>query len=90
MTTALQFLNKVAEVATAVGAHAGVGAMELAGQIMSGLQAQPEQIDRFMVEGAELFIDGTLNIENGSLTYQSISGTIQSPADMRKRLGVQQ
>lgn len=90
MTTALDFLNKVATVAHQVGFHAGVGGMELAGQIISCLHAQPEQIDRFMAEGAELFLDGTFEVAKGSLTYQSIGNGLQSPTETRRRLGTQQ
>lgn len=88
--TALAFIEKAAEVSAAVGWQAGVGAMELAGQIVSGLRANPELLPRFMIEGAELFIDGSLAVENGCLTYMSISAGVQSPADLRKRGGREQ
>ena len=85
--TALAFIEKAAEVSSAVGWQAGIGAMELAGQIVSGLRANPELLPRFMAEGAELFLDGSLAVENGCLTYMSICAGVQSPADLRKRKG---
>lgn len=85
--SAHDFINRVAEVATAVGWQAGVGAMELAGQIISCLHANPEHLERFMKEGSGLFIDRTFTFENGSLTYMAISGQVLSPADLRATKG---
>lgn len=81
--SAIDFIKKAAEVSTAVGWQAGVGAMELAGQIVLVLYANPENLPRFMAEGTELFIDGTLHPKNGSLTYMSIGNGVQSPAILR-------
>lgn len=85
-----ELVEKIAQVANAVGWQAGEPAMELAGQIVSVLAANPEHIDRFMSEGAELFLDGTLNAENGCLTYRSMSGDILSPSVLRAQKGMQQ
>lgn len=90
MNAAREFLDRVAEVATAVGWQAGVGASETAGQIISCLYANPEHLERFMAEGSELFIDGTFNPENGSLSYLAINGEITSPAKLRQIRGTQQ
>lgn len=90
MATAREFLVRVAEVATAVGWQAGVGASETAGHIISCLYASPEHLDRFMAEGSELFIDGTFAPENGSLTYLAINGQITSPETLRQNKGMQQ
>jgi hypothetical protein len=87
---AVALIRKIAQVSTAVGFHAGEPAMELAGQIVSGLVSHPEHIDRFMAEGSGLFIDGTLNVENGTLTYRSIGGDILHPSDLRKAKGMEQ
>ncbi|MDQ0996925.1 hypothetical protein QFZ34_002107 [Phyllobacterium ifriqiyense] len=89
-TAQIAIITKIAQIATAVGWQANEPAMELAGQIVSVLAANPEQIDRFMAEGTELFLDGTLNCENGSLTYRAISGSILSPSDLRTSKGSQQ
>ncbi|KQZ50129.1 hypothetical protein ASD54_12530 [Rhizobium sp. Root149] len=83
-------LTKIAQVATAVGFQAGEPAMEMAGQIVSVLAAKPEHIERFMVEGSGLFLDGTLNHENGSLTYRAVNGSILSPSVLREKKGQQQ
>lgn len=90
MTTAKQLLDRIAEVSSAVGWQANVGAMEIAGQIVSGLYANPEQIDRFMEEGTALIIDGTLGPDKGCLSYTAANGSIMTPADIRKRLGTEQ
>jgi hypothetical protein len=83
-------IEKIAQVANAVGWQAGEPAMELAGQIVSVLAANPEHIDRFMKEGSGLFLDGTFNAENGCLTYRSIGGDVLSPAVLRQQKGMQQ
>ena len=89
-TTAAEFIRRCADVATATGVLAGVGAMELAGQIVSVLAANPEHIERFMAEGGELFIDGTLDPKNGSLTYLAINGNITSPSVLRDQKNMTQ
>lgn len=90
MSNATALIQKIAEVASAVGWQANEPAMELAGQIVSVLAAHPEHIDRFMAEGTELFLDGTFNIENGSLTYRALNGGIFSSAEMRRLKGIEQ
>jgi hypothetical protein len=90
MTTAKEFLDRVHEIATVVGWQAGVGGVETAGQIISCLYANPEAIDRFMTEGAELILDGTISAENGSLTYHASNGKVVSPSELRARKGLQQ
>lgn len=73
-----------------MGWQAGVGASETAGHIVSVLAAHPEHIERFMAEGSELFIDGTMRPENGSLTYLARSGKVTSPVVLRQALGIEQ
>ncbi|NTE87244.1 hypothetical protein G6L50_11670 [Agrobacterium rubi] len=80
----------MAQVSTAVGLQANEPAMEMAGQIISILSANPEHIGRFMTEGSELFLDGTFNHENGSLTYRAMNGSILSPSVLREKKGQQQ
>lgn len=87
---ASDFIRRVAEVANAVGWQAGVGATETAGQIISVLAIHPEHLERFMTEGAELFIDGTFSPENGSMTYLAMNGQITSPSKLRANKGHQQ
>jgi hypothetical protein len=84
------FIDRVAEVSAAFAWQSGVGAMEIAGQIISVLHANPERIDRFMAEGSELFLDGTLSPENGSLSYMAISGRVTHPSVLRKHKGLEQ
>lgn len=83
-------IRRIAEVASAVGWQANVGASEIAGQIVSCLYANPEHIDRFMREGTELFIDGTFDPANGSLNYMAINGAITSPSVLRRNKGAEQ
>lgn len=83
-------ISKIAQVATAVGFQSCEPAMEIAGQIVSILAANPEHIARFMVEGTELFLDGTFDYENGSLTYRAMNGLILSPSFLREKKGQQQ
>lgn len=87
---ALALIRRISQVSTVVGFQAGEPAMELAGQIVSVLAVHPEHIDRFMAEGEELFLDGTLNHENGSLTYRSMGGDILHPSVLRKSKGMEQ
>ncbi|HEV7251468.1 MAG TPA: hypothetical protein VGN93_31205 [Shinella sp.] len=83
-------IRRIADVASGVAFQAGEPAMELAGHIVSVLAANPEHIDRFMLEGPELFIDGTMKPENGCLPYRAVNGAIVSPAELRKKMGIQQ
>ncbi|MBY2986418.1 hypothetical protein HF280_18140 [Rhizobium leguminosarum] len=85
-----QVIAKIAKVAAAVGWQANEPAMEIAGMIVSALAANPEHIERFMAEGTELLLDGTLNFENGSLTYRANNGSILSPSFLREQKGRQQ
>ncbi|MDH0614106.1 MULTISPECIES: hypothetical protein [unclassified Agrobacterium] len=66
------FIAKAAQLATDLGWQAGEPASKLAGQIISVLAAHPEHTDRFLDECGELFIDGTFDTANGSLTYRSL------------------
>lgn len=88
--SAADVIAKIGQVASAVGFQANVPALDIAGQIVSILAANPEHIDRFMLEGTELFLDGTFNYENGSLTYRAMSGAILSPSVLREKKGQQQ
>ncbi len=81
------FIKCVAEVATNIGFHAGEPAMEMAGQIISVLAAHPEHTERFLDERGELFLDGTLAHEKGSLTYRSQGGDILHPTVLRAQKG---
>lgn len=81
------FITKAAQLATDLGWQAGEPASELAGQIISVLAAHPEHTDRFLEEGGELFIDGTFDTANGSLTYRSQGGDILHPSVLRAKKG---
>lgn len=81
-------IKKIAEVASAVGFQAGVPATDIAGQLVSFLYVHPEHVERFMREGAELFIDGTIQPEWCGLTYRTGSGETLSPADLRRHKGI--
>lgn len=85
-----EMIARIAAVAAAVGFQSGVSATEIAGLIVSVLAAQPEQINRFMSEGTELFLDGTIRAEGGCLTYMAQNGSLLSAADLRSMKGLQQ
>lgn len=85
-----ELIQKIAQIAAAVGWQANEPAMDIAGMIVSSLAANPEHIERFMAEGTELLLDQTLNFENGSLTYRAINGSILSPTVLREQKGQQQ
>jgi hypothetical protein len=87
---ALAFIQKVKDAASMTGFLSGTGGMELAGMILSSLAANPENLARFMAEGSELLIDGTITFENGCLSFMAINGQINTPADLRRRKGQQQ
>jgi hypothetical protein len=82
-----QAITDIANAATAVGFQAGEPAMELAGQIVSVLAANPELIERFRREGTELFIDGSFDPAKGSLSYRATSGATMTPAELRSKRG---
>ncbi len=83
-------VKRIAEVASVVAAQAGVGASETAGLIVSVLAANPEHTERFMSEGSELFIDGTIRPENGCLTHMAMNGQVVSPTKLRMMKGQSQ
>lgn len=89
-TAHTEAIMKVASVASSVGFQAGVPALEIAGLIISVLSANPEEIQRFMSEGTELFIDGTIQCEKGCLTYTAMNGEILSPDILRRAKGIEQ
>lgn len=83
-------VKRIAEVAAAVGWQANAGASETAGLIVSVLAANPEHTERFMAEGSELFIDGTMRAENGCLSHFAMNGQIVSPTKLRMMKGQSQ
>jgi hypothetical protein len=87
--TAKQLLDRVVEVSDAVGLQAGVGGADLAGFIISCLYANPELFTRFMEEGAELILDGSLDPENGALSWSASGNRVVSPHEMRRAKGMQ-
>ena len=64
-----------------------MGASETAGLIISVLYANPNLTDRFMAEGAELFIEGLMTAENGSLTFYASTGEVLTPVELVRRKG---
>lgn len=76
-------IKRIAEVAQGIGDAAGVGASELAGQIVSCLAKKPEIIERFMLDGAEMIISGEIATENGVLTFHRQDGKVTTPDALR-------
>jgi hypothetical protein len=90
MITAEAIINRIAECAAALGNSTGEPAVELAGQMISVLAVNPQHIERFMAEGNELWLDGTFDVANSSLTYRTMDDRILSPSDFRKLNGIEQ
>lgn len=85
-----EIILKIANVANTVGTLSGEPAMEIAGQIVSVLAANPEMIGEFLRTGGELIVEGRMNAEHGCLPFRAINGRIVSPAELRGRLGMAQ
>lgn len=84
-------IERIAEVAEAIGWQAGVGGMETAGMIVSVLAEHPELIERFMNEGSGLLIDGEFGAEKGRLTFHRMKdGKVTTPAELRSAIMVKQ
>ena len=75
-----ELLAKLIGVAHGVGLQAGVPAQDIVGLIVSHLGAHPEHLPRFLAEGTELLIDGTITPETGCLSYRAECGDILTPA----------
>lgn len=76
-------IERIGEVAAAVGWQAGVGASETAGMIISCLLAKPELIDRFLKDGTGLLIDGEIGPDQGCLTFHRRDGAVTTPEELR-------
>lgn len=70
----------IAHIAATVGWQAGEPGMEIAGGIVSWLAANPDQIDRFMTEGGEMFVNGEIDACRGALTWRDTNGAMQNRA----------
>lgn len=73
-----QVIARIAEVAHAVSVQSGEAGVDMAGYLVSFLAANPEHVDRFLQEGAELLIDGTFEFHKGCLSYRCVNGEIHS------------
>ena len=60
---------------------AGVGSMELAGQLVSVLAGNPEWQREFFADPGEFMLSGKFRAENGILTWHSKGGEIMSAAE---------
>lgn len=80
--TGWDLLAKIAAVAEAVAWQAGVGAAETAGMIVSHLYEDPRLIERFMAEGTELLIDGTISPGGGRLSFYGADGVVRTPEEL--------
>lgn len=74
-------LERIAAVATAFAAQAGVGAMETAGGILGYLAENPRDLEPFMVGGIWELPPDWLYRHN--LTWHAQNGKIVRPADVR-------
>lgn len=76
-------ISRIAECANAMGLQSGEPAIEIAGQVVSHLAAHPEHVDRFIEEGNELWIDGTISFNSGCLSYMCGDGLVRMPSAHR-------
>lgn len=81
--TAKDIIQKIADVAAKTGWLSGTGGCELAGMIVSSLAERPELIERFMIEGPSLLVDGELDWSKGCLTFHNTKGDITTPKELR-------
>lgn len=81
--TAHEVIMHIGQVAEAVGWQAGVGASETAGMIISCLVAKPELIERFLIDGSGLLVNGDIGPDQGCLTFHRIDGTVTTPEELR-------
>lgn len=79
---AWELLAKIASVSEAIGWQAGVGATETAGMIVSHLYEDPRLIERFLEEGSNLLVDGTISPGGGRLSFHGADGVVRSPAEL--------
>lgn len=88
MTDALQFIEKLADMAEAIGWQAGVGGSETAGQIVSYLAANPGDFDKVMAGGIlDLRPDW---YAHGRLTWMGTNGQIVHPETARRARVIKQ
>ena len=81
MMTPTQVIQRIAEVAEAVGCQAGVPGCETAGVIVSYLSIHPDEIGSFMADGImALPVDLWAH---GRLTFYRKDGKIGTPQDAR-------
>jgi hypothetical protein len=79
-----EVIARIAKVAAAIGAQAGVGGMETAGSIISYLAKHPEHVAAFMA-GETSPVDWSFDwIEQGTLTWHGSDGRLHSPAEARR------
>ncbi|WP_052265416.1 hypothetical protein [Ruegeria sp. ANG-R] len=87
--TTEQVFRIVAEYSAVTASHAGVGACELAGMVVSVLSAHPELIPAFLDNPSKTVMDhyDTFSWENGSLSWLAMNGDIVTPAQLRAHRG---
>lgn len=83
-------IQKIALTAVKISRLANVPAMEMAGQLVSVLAANPELVESFMQDGMALFTSGKLDAQHGCLDFRAINGVRVSPQDLRKHMGMEQ
>lgn len=76
-------ITKIAECCAAMAWQSGEPAIDAAGFTLSFLVAHPEHIERYMREGNELWIDGTITFQGGCLSYRARDGEVRMPSEIR-------
>lgn len=87
MTPATEFIERVAALAEQIAFQSGTASSELAGLMLSVISRDPSLLDRFMVDGSEMFLEGVFAPERGRLSWYGQNGQIVTPEFMRAHLG---
>lgn len=89
-TSGHALLKRIAECCEAMAFQSGGSGVDLAGHTLSHLASNPEHIPRYMLEGNELWIDGTITYFKGSLSFVCVDGVTRTASEVRRMKGDQQ
>lgn len=76
--------------ATGVEIQSGTPSAEVAGMILSHLAVHPEHVERFMQDGVEMLLDGTIGYRTGCLSYLCKDGAVRTAMELRHLHGEEQ
>lgn len=67
-------IRTIAECCHAMAFQSGEPGVDLAGHTLSFLAAHPEHIERYMLEGNELWVDGTISSKGAVCATERLMG----------------